>query len=202
MRRASFIAEGAACAACTTRASQTVVSPTINSRRYGIPSPPRQARSLFESVVEHAEARGDRAVGAAPVGFLHFGPVTETLHGDGGQIAVSQRRVEREQELVPGREVALGPSFVDAAALDEAVMADVVRRAIPAGHFRRQRRVLRHQDVEGDPAAVLVLTEDAEVTRQPLGELVSRAFVQVDGETDGAGPEGVRRTPHAVRAEL
>jgi len=172
------------------------------SRRYGIPHL-RDRRAVFSNpFVEHAEARGDRAVGAAPVGFLYFRPVTEALHGDGRQIAVAQRRVEREQELVPGREVALGASFVDAAALDEPVMADVVRRAIPAGHLCRQRSVLRHQDVEGDAAAVLVLTEDAEVARQPLGQLVSRPFVEVDGETDGAGPEGVRRTPHAVRAEL
>src|SRR5438094_895341 len=107
---------------------------TIASIRH--PSPPRKARSLFESIVEHAEARGDRAVGAAPVGFLYFRPVTEALHGDGRQVAVAQRRVEREQELVPG------PEGVRRTPL--AVRAELL--AQPPVHRRKRRGAADHVD--------------------------------------------------------
>src|SRR5207237_3999765 len=116
--------------------------------------------------------------------------------------AVAQRRIEREEHLVPGGEVALRPPFVDPPTLVESVMADVVRRPVAPRYLRWQRRVLGHQDVERDPAAVLILAEDAEVARQSLGELVPRRFVEVDGEADGARAEGVRRASHAVRADL
>src|SRR5207245_11366176 len=147
------------------------------------------------AVAQPSPAGRARHAGTARVRLFARRSVAEALHGNGGEVAPAHRGVEREQHLVPGGEIALGTSGVDAAALDEAVMAHVVSGAVASRYVRRQRRVLRHEYVEGDAAAVLVLAEHAEVPGEPLCQLVSRSFVEVDGETDGAGAERMRRAP-------
>src|SRR5256885_2948824 len=149
---------------------------------------------------------------------LAFGPAADDLldartlsrkpgNGNPGEIPAAQHRIEGKQHLVPEGQVAFRPPRLDASALDEAEVPEVVGGAVVARDGERRLAepwelgVLRNEHVEGHFAPALRLPEDAEVTGEALGERVAGMQIEGDGETDRSGPEGMRRPPHAVRPE-
>ena len=147
--------------------------------------------------------------GRAVVALLDLRPrAVEALHRDLGQVAAAaQRGIEREADLVPGREVAVRPPLAQLAALHEPVVAEVVRGPIAPHRFQRrlvqarQPRVLVEDGVEGDLAPEVGLAPHAEVPGQRVGQLVARLLVEEVGEPDRGRGEGMRRAPHAALPE-
>src|SRR5947209_6617404 len=128
------------------------------------------AHRAVVAVVEVLQLHFQLAVRAAAYGLLDPRSLAgKARHGDAGEVASPQTGIEGEEHFVPEGEISLGPPRLDARALDEAEVTEVVRRAVAAGDDQGRLarpgklRVLGDEDVEGHLAAALRLAEDAEM---------------------------------------
>ena len=120
----------------------------------------------------------------------------------------AQRRIEGDDDIAEGHDVAGRVLLrVEAAALDVAVMADVVGRAVAPDDLdgvavSRQRR-RRHEDrIEAQPAAGVAFAKDAEAPGEAVAEREAQLVAGGDREADGDGRRGVRRTVDAAAEAL
>jgi len=151
-------------------------------------------------------------VGVERVGLLDEGSVAVgAADGDraaGARLGVAEVRIEREEDVAEGRDVADCVTPLRSA-LDEAEVAEVVCRSIAApphhgvGRRSRQRLLAREDRIVGDLAPGLAFPEDPEASRQTIGELEARLLrVARDREPDRRRGRRVGRAVDAPAVSL